>query len=67
MDRRCRNRDRSGDLDFWSRWLGGLHPLHGGIGASLPSFGVAFVVAFVVARVGSGVDATARRNRASLA
>ena len=51
----------------WSRWLGGLHPPHGGIGASLPSFGVAFVVAFVVARVGSGVDATARRNRASLA
>ena len=54
-------------LGFWSRWLGDLHPPHGGIGASLPSFGVAFVVAFVVARVGSGVDATARRNRASLA
>src|SRR5713101_1085572 len=54
-------------LGFWSRWLGDLHPPHGGIGASPPSFGVAFVVAFVVARVGSGVDATARRNRASLA
>ena len=54
-------------LGFWSHWLGHLHPPHGGIGASLPSFGVAFVLAFAVARLGSGVDAAARRNRATLA
>jgi purine-cytosine permease-like protein len=54
-------------LGFWSRWLGSLHPPHGGIGASLPSFGVSFVLAFAVARIGSGVDAAARRNRTTLA
>jgi hypothetical protein len=54
-------------LGFWSSWLGHLHPPHGGIGASLPSFGVSFVLAFAVARIGSGVDAAARRNRATLA
>jgi nucleobase:cation symporter-1, NCS1 family len=54
-------------LGFWSHWLGSLHPLHGGIGASLPSFGVAFALAFAVAHLGSGVDAAARRHRATLA
>ena len=54
-------------LGFWSHWLGTLHPPHGGIGASLPSFGVAFVLAFAVARLGSRVDAAARRNRTTLA
>jgi nucleobase:cation symporter-1, NCS1 family len=39
------------DLGFWSRGLSHLHPPEGGIGASLPSFGAAFVLAFVVARV----------------
>jgi NCS1 family nucleobase:cation symporter-1 len=39
------------DLGFWSRGLSHLHPPEGGIGASLPSFGAAFALAFVVARV----------------
>ncbi len=54
-------------LGFWSHFLGALHPPGGGIGASLPGFAVSFVLAFTVARVGSGVDATDRRNRTSLA
>jgi putative hydroxymethylpyrimidine transporter CytX len=54
-------------LGFWSRWLGELHPPSGGIGASLPSFAASFTLALVVARIGSGVHAAARRNRASLA
>ncbi len=41
-------------LGFWSRWLSHLHPPHGGIGASLPSFGAAFALALVVARFGRG-------------
>jgi putative hydroxymethylpyrimidine transporter CytX len=39
-------------LGFWTRSLSHLHPPHGGIGASLPSFGAAFALAFVVARLG---------------
>ncbi|HET7568735.1 MAG TPA: cytosine permease [Gaiellaceae bacterium] len=31
-------------LGFWSRWLGELHPLHAGIGASLPAFGAALAL-----------------------
>jgi nucleobase:cation symporter-1, NCS1 family len=54
-------------LGFWSRFLGDLHPLHGGIGSSLPGFAVSFGLALFVSYVGSRVDATARRNRASLA
>ena len=54
-------------LGFWSHFLGALHPPGGGIGASLPGFSVSFVLAFTVARVGSGVDATDRSNRTSLA
>ncbi|MDX6486917.1 MAG: nucleobase:cation symporter, family, partial [Gaiellaceae bacterium] len=37
-------------LGFWTRLLSHLHPPHGGIGASLPSFGLAFVLALAVAR-----------------
>jgi nucleobase:cation symporter-1, NCS1 family len=58
---------QTGDLGFWSRFLGSLHPPGAGIGASLPGFAVSFTLAFAVARVGSGVDAAARRDRASLA
>jgi putative hydroxymethylpyrimidine transporter CytX len=36
-------------LGFWSRWLSRLHPPSGGIGASLPSFAVAFTLALAVA------------------
>jgi putative hydroxymethylpyrimidine transporter CytX len=38
-------------LGFWTRWLSRLHPPHGGIGASLPSFAAAFALALVVARI----------------
>jgi nucleobase:cation symporter-1, NCS1 family len=38
------------ELGFWSRWLSHLHPPHGGIGASLPSFAAAFALALIVAR-----------------
>jgi nucleobase:cation symporter-1, NCS1 family len=51
-------------LGFWSRFLAGLHPMHGGIGASLPSFAVSFVLALAVTLPGR---AAARRNRTSLA
>jgi nucleobase:cation symporter-1, NCS1 family len=50
-------------LGFWTRWLSHLHPPHGGIGASLPSF----AVAFALASVGSRLDAATRSHRASLA
>src|SRR5581483_358989 len=51
-------------LGFWSRFLADLHPPHGGIGASLPSFGVSFALALAVTLPGR---AAARRNRTSLA
>jgi nucleobase:cation symporter-1, NCS1 family len=54
-------------LGFWSRWLSDLHPPSAGIGASLPGFAASFCLSLAVARIGSGVDAAARRNRASLA
>jgi putative hydroxymethylpyrimidine transporter CytX len=41
-------------LGFWTRFLAGLHPPHGGIGASLPSFAVSFALAL-------GVSLVARR------
>ena len=41
-------------LGFWSRWLSHLHPPHGGIGASLPSFAAAFGLALAVARFARG-------------
>ena len=55
------------DLGFWTRFLAGLHPPSIGIGASLPGFAVSFGLALVAARIGSRVDAAARRNRTSLA
>jgi nucleobase:cation symporter-1, NCS1 family len=51
-------------LGFWSRFLLHLHPPHGGIGASLPSFAVSFALAAAVTLPGR---ASARRNRTSLA
>ena len=39
-------------LGFWSHWLSQLHPANGGIGASLPSFAVSFVLAAGVAAAG---------------
>jgi nucleobase:cation symporter-1, NCS1 family len=51
-------------LGFWSSFLARLHPLHGGIGASLPSFGASFALALAVTLPGR---AAARRNRTSLA
>ena len=51
-------------LGFWTRFLAELHPPHGGIGASLPSFGAAFVLALAVSVVARrspfGVPAEAR-------
>jgi len=38
-------------LGFWTSFLADLHPPHGGIGASLPSFGVAFVLGLAVSWV----------------
>jgi NCS1 family nucleobase:cation symporter-1 len=51
-------------LGFWTRFLARLHPPHGGIGASLPSFAVSFALAVAVTLPGR---AAARRNRTSLA
>jgi len=51
-------------LGFWSHLLARLHPPHGGIGASLPSFAVSFALAGAVTLPGR---AAARRNRTSLA
>jgi nucleobase:cation symporter-1, NCS1 family len=36
------------DLGFWTRFLGHLHPPHGGIGASLPGFAAAFALALLL-------------------
>jgi len=36
-------------LGFWTRWLAQLHPLSGGVGASLPGFAVSFVLGLAVA------------------
>lgn len=35
-------------LGFWSRWLAHLHPLHGGVGASLPSFAASLALGLAV-------------------
>jgi putative hydroxymethylpyrimidine transporter CytX len=43
-------------LGFWSHLLSHLHPVSGGVGASLPSFAASFVLA-----LGVGVAAKARR------
>lgn len=39
-------------LGFWTTWLGRLHPLPVQIGASLPSFALAFGLAWVVGQIG---------------
>ena len=39
------------DLGFWTSFLARLHPPHGGIGASLPSFGASFALGLAVALV----------------
>jgi hypothetical protein len=46
---------QSQGLGFWTDFLAKLHPLHSQIGASLPSFGLAFALA-------SGVSLVARRT-----
>lgn len=51
-------------LGFWTNFLARLHPPHGGVGASLPSFAVSFVLALAVTLPGR---AAARRDRTSLA
>jgi nucleobase:cation symporter-1, NCS1 family len=54
------------DLGFWSRWVDHLPTPSYQIGASLPSFAVAFVLATVAAWLGSA-RAAARRSREPLA
>ena len=39
------------DLGFWTRFLGRLHPPHGGVGASLPGFAAAFGLALLLGEV----------------
>ena len=39
------------DLGFWSDFLARLHPPHTQIGASLPSFGLAFALALLAGLV----------------
>jgi hypothetical protein len=39
---------QSQGLGFWTDFLARLHPLHSQIGASLPSFGLAFALASIV-------------------
>jgi putative hydroxymethylpyrimidine transporter CytX len=39
-------------LGFWSRFLAQLHPPHGGIGASLPSFAASFALALAISMAG---------------
>ena len=48
------------DLGFWTSFLADLHPLHSQIGASLPSFGAAFGLAYLA-------GAVERRAREALA
>jgi len=54
------------DLGFWSRWIGHLPTPSYQIGASLPSFAVAFVLATIAGWLGSA-RAAARRSREPLA
>ena len=42
---------QSTGLGFWTRFLERLHPLHSQVGASLPSFGLSFALASLVALV----------------
>jgi nucleobase:cation symporter-1, NCS1 family len=43
---------QSQGLGFWTDFLARLHPLHSQIGASLPSFALAFALAWAVCLVG---------------
>jgi NCS1 family nucleobase:cation symporter-1 len=45
-------------LGFWTDFLARLHPPHGGIGASLPSFAVSFALALAVSWAGRRAAAT---------
>src|SRR5436190_1346535 len=54
------------DLGFWSDWLSDLPTPSYQIGASLPSFALAFVLATIAGSLGSA-RARARRSRAPLA
>ena len=53
------------DLGFWTRWLGHLPTPSYQIGASLPSFAAAFVLATLAGSLGSA-RAGARRSREPL-
>jgi purine-cytosine permease-like protein len=46
---------QSQGLGFWTDFLGRLHPLHSQIGASLPSFALAFALASAVSLLGRRV------------
>ena len=53
------------DLGFWTRWLGHLPTPSYAIGASIPSFVVAFLLTAVAVRLGSA-RAAARARREPL-
>jgi nucleobase:cation symporter-1, NCS1 family len=56
---------QSQGLGFWTDFLARLHPLHSQIGASLPSFALAFALAWAVSLVGrrAGVPRAAEAGR----
>jgi nucleobase:cation symporter-1, NCS1 family len=56
---------QSQGLGFWTDFLARLHPLHSQIGASLPSFALAFALAWAVSIVGrrAGVPRAAEAGR----
>ena len=56
---------QSQGLGFWTDFLARLHPLHSQIGASLPSFALAFALAWAVSLVGrrAGVPRPAEAGR----
>jgi nucleobase:cation symporter-1, NCS1 family len=56
---------QSQGLGFWTDFLARLHPLHSQIGASLPSFALAFALAWAVCLVGrrAGVPRPAEAGR----
>jgi nucleobase:cation symporter-1, NCS1 family len=56
---------QSQGLGFWTGFLARLHPLHSQIGASLPSFALAFALAWAVSLVGrrAGVPRAAEAGR----
>ena len=50
---------QSSGLGFWTDFLAKLHPLHSQIGASLPSFGLSFALAYAVSLVARRAGALA--------